>query len=134
MKLRDLNRQRIMEKTVQGEILRYLNTIGKAYRLTAQRRGSPDIVASYKGLFVAFEVKRDGRSATKGFQLHEAAELIKTKAFVFFVVSLEETKTALKVIDSIQSKDFESAFNYAKNFSLIQPIYTELAKVDCVFE
>lgn len=129
---------RALEARIQSSILSYLKTssgVLTAYRLTAQRRGSPDIVASYKGRFIAFEVKRDKKTSAKPrfVQTNEAKILIQTGGFLFFVVDKKETYLALKVVDSVEKQDFTEALRLLQEFSLYQPLRLELAKVENVY-
>ena len=49
--------------TIQGAFVTRVNTMGvwdaakKIYRTSQQRKGTPDIIACYKGWFMSFEVK-----------------------------------------------------------------------------
>jgi penicillin-binding protein-related factor A (putative recombinase) len=49
--------------TIQGAFVTRINTVGiwdaakGVYRTTTQRKGTPDIIACYKGWFMSFEVK-----------------------------------------------------------------------------
>lgn len=116
-----------LERNIQASILNYLNSVSAAYRLTAQRRGSPDIIAVYKGRLVAFEVKREKKSTLKNLQIAEAKRLLRCDAFVFFVASLEEAKTSLSIVDALLSGDIEEAWNLIRTkLRLAQPIAVEI--------
>lgn len=53
-----------LEKNVQDAVIRYLVKVGAWYTKIHQsgrgRRGVPDILACYKGIFIAIEVKGEG--------------------------------------------------------------------------
>lgn len=131
MKLKSSDRTRRLERSAQALILGYLNTVCKAYRLTAQRRGSPDVVAVYKGRFVAFEVKREGKSKSKlkSNQVNELKSLLECDAFAFFVKNLEEVKSSLRIIDLLLDKKLDEAYSIVRtDLSLAQPIIVEMLK------
>lgn len=129
MKLKSYDRTRRLERSAQALILGYLNTVCKAYRLTAQRRGSPDVVAVYKGRFVAFEVKREGKSKLKSNQVNELKSLLECDAFAFFVKNLEEVKSSLRIIDLLLDKKLDEAYSIVRtDLSLAQPIIVEMLK------
>lgn len=52
------------EQQLQKKILNYLNSLPDCWvvkTVTTNKNGTPDILACYKGYFIALEVKRPGR-------------------------------------------------------------------------
>lgn len=66
--------------------------------IVTNRNGVPDIIACINGIFVAFEVKQPGKSATK-LQEWNIDEIQKAGGKAFCVHSLDEVKDALKIIE-----------------------------------
>lgn len=62
------------------------------------RVGVPDLIACYRGFFVAFEVKRPGGKATK-IQEHEIERIKKCGGRAYVVDRSREVEKALNRID-----------------------------------
>jgi hypothetical protein len=65
---------KMLEKDIQTKIIKYLKSIG-AYVIKTQMgiytsAGTPDIIACYKGVFIAFEVKSEKGKTTALQELH----------------------------------------------------------------
>lgn len=88
------------ESKIQGDIIKYLLSI-KAYPIkivTATEAGNPDLIACYKGQFIAIEVKRRGEKAQK-LQLEILRRIIAAGGHGIVVDNLDTLKEWLSYID-----------------------------------
>ena len=69
--------------------------------IVTNRNGVPDILACFKGKFIAFEVKQPGKKATE-LQQYNINEIQKAGGSAYCVHSLDEVKV---IIENIQ-KDY----------------------------
>lgn len=92
------------EASLQTTILRWLRSYGGwwvKFHVSGKysTAGVPDIIGSYKGKFVAFEVKRPGRKLTKLQAVTHDKMKKQGEAYVFVVDSLDKTKELLYRLD-----------------------------------
>jgi Holliday junction resolvase len=68
--------------------------------------GCPDIIACYKGRFLAFEVKRerDGAYGATTKQLHELSRIEKADGISLVVWDVEQVRLVLDDIDSDRTR------------------------------
>lgn len=92
------------ERDIQNRILKALRErggwwvkfhVGPRYSTA----GVPDIIGSYKGLFVGLEVKRPGNALTKLQEATHRKMLLRGEAFVETVHSPDEAMKVLDVLD-----------------------------------
>ena len=87
------------ESVVQSKILKYLNSIG-AYTIktiATNRAGVPDIIACYKGKFVAIECKDEGKLSRLTHLQKQHLSMIKHAGGVSLVADrVESVKRALE--------------------------------------
>jgi len=88
------------ESTIKRGILKYLRgTPGSKWMVSppGSQPGQPDILGSWKGQFIAIEVKRPGGALTK-LQVHELQQWQKAGAIVSVARSIDDIqKTLLKL-------------------------------------
>lgn len=88
------------ESKVQSQIIQYLLSI-RAYPIkliTATEAGNPDIIACYRGQFVAIEVKRKGEKA-KMLQLETLRRIVSAGGHGIVADSLDTVKDWISKID-----------------------------------
>ena len=89
------------EQQIQNKIIKYLKT--KAYVVkivSATKAGAPDILISYKGKFIAFEVKTpDKKNNVSDLQQHNINEIIKNGGLAFVVWELNQVKEIIKGLE-----------------------------------
>ena len=93
----------VKEPSIQAAILKYLNSVQgcKAYNMHGSRwqgSGRPDIIACYRGRFLAIEVKRTGGKITK-LQEYELLTWSYAGAVTAVVTSVEEVREIIKKLD-----------------------------------
>jgi hypothetical protein len=92
------------ESDIQRRILDYINSLekGKAYKvLSANERGCPDILACYKGMFLALEVKQENGKPS-AIQKAQLEKIKWSGGYSGVVYSLDEVKQLISVIDSVK--------------------------------
>lgn len=85
------------ESQIQKQILDYLNSLLYCWAIkviSANERGTPDILCSYNGMFYAFEVKVPTNGLSK-IQEAQHKRIKKAGAKVYIVSSVEEVKATL---------------------------------------
>lgn len=92
-----------LESAITAEIQRYLRKLPgwwgfKVQGGGSQMRGVPDIVGCYRGLFVAFEVKRPVVGRLSDLQAHRIDQIKAVKGHAFVVYGVEDVKKALEVL------------------------------------
>lgn len=92
-----------LESTITAQIQRYLGKLPgwwgfKVQGGGSQMRGVPDIVGCYRGLFVAFEVKRPVVGKLSELQKHRIEQIKSAKGNVYVVYSVEDVKKALDML------------------------------------
>lgn len=94
----------VKESTIQSKIMKYLNSLegckavkfhGGAYG----NRGTPDILASYNGRFLALEVKRPKVGKVTRLQEVQLEQWIESGAEAKIVTSVDEVR---QIITSLQ--------------------------------
>ena len=89
------------EQVIQKSIIKYLKT--KAYVVkivSASKSGVPDILISYKGRFIAFEVKTpDKKNNVSDLQEHNINEIVKNGGLAFDVWELNQVKEIIKGLE-----------------------------------
>lgn len=85
------------ESAVQKKIIDYLHSVGAWTVKTIQcnKAGVPDILACYKGKFIALEVKRDSKSIVSTLQKRTIKQIQRAKGISAVVTSVEEVKDIL---------------------------------------
>lgn len=94
-----------LESTITAEIQRFLGRLPdwwgfKVQGSGSQMRGVPDIVGCYRGLFVAFEVKRPVVGKLSELQKHRIDQIKSAGGQAFVVYGVEDVKQALAVLSS----------------------------------
>src|SRR5690606_6579928 len=92
------------EASLQATILRWLRSHGGwwvKFHVAGKysTAGVPDIIGSYKGRFIAFEVKRPGGKPTPLQEATHKKMREQGKALVFVVDSLDKVKKLLYTLD-----------------------------------
>ena len=91
----------MQEQTIQKSIIKYLKT--KAYVVkivSASKSGVPDILISYNGRFIAFEVKTPNKkNNVSDLQQHNINEIIKNGGLAYVVWELDQVKEIIKGIE-----------------------------------
>lgn len=94
----------VRESRIVERIMSYLRARGafaeKLHGGMLQTTGLPDVVACYRGKFLAIEVKRPGGRATP-MQEHILREIRKAGGFAAVATSVQDVATACDLIDSI---------------------------------
>ena len=90
-----------LESVITKQIQRYLDTLPgwwgfKVQGGSSQMRGVPDIVGCYRGLFVAFEVKRPKVGRLSELQKHRIEQIKNAGGLACVVCSVEDVKQALE--------------------------------------
>lgn len=88
----------MQEKQIQKKIIDYLKSIG-AYvikTVVTSRSGVPDIIACYRGVFLAFEVKKEDGVVSK-LQEYNIQEIKKAGGTCAVVRSLDEVKRIIAI-------------------------------------
>ena len=87
------------EQALQKKILNYLDSIGAwtVKTITTNKNGTSDILACYKGRFIAIEVKRPGllRNVSK-LQQYQINRINEAGGLAFAADSLETVKEIIK--------------------------------------
>lgn len=88
-----------LEKTIKANILKYLNSLPKCYargkHSSPFSKGWPDVMASFYGRTLAFEVKQPGKTATV-LQETELLKWFRAGAITGVVTSVEEVREILR--------------------------------------
>jgi Holliday junction resolvase len=90
----------MLEKDIQSKCLKYLKTqvgIWAVKTITTNKGGVPDILACIEGIFVAFEIKREGEKAT-ALQAYNGNEIIKSGGEWYLVNNFEAFKAIINQI------------------------------------
>lgn len=100
------DRQIPLESTITAEIQRYLSKLPdwwgfKVQGGGSQMRGVPDIVGSYRGLFVGFEVKRPVVGKLSKLQEHRIEQIKSAGGHAFVVYGVEDVKRAFDGLASL---------------------------------
>lgn len=82
------------EQAIQRAIIKYLKTVAYVVKIiSASKSGIPDILISYKGRFIAFEVKTpDKKNNVSDLQQHNINEIIRNGGLAFVVWELNQVK------------------------------------------
>lgn len=89
------------EQNIQSKIIKYLQARG-AYVINvmvASRSGVPDVLACYRGRFIAFEVKRPGQKPS-ALQRENIAMINQAEGMAAVVTSIAEVKAVLDAEDN----------------------------------
>lgn len=94
-----------LESAITADIQRYLARLPdwwgfKVQGGGSQMRGVPDIVGCYRGLFVAFEVKRPVVGKVSELQKHRIDQIKAANGYAFVVYGVEDVKRELAVLAS----------------------------------
>lgn len=89
-----------LESEITKKIQRYLRTVPgwwgfKVLGGAQQKRGVPDIIGCFNGIFVAFEVKRPGVGVVSDLQAHIIEQIKSANGHSFVVYSVDDVKAAL---------------------------------------
>ncbi len=88
-----------LEKEIKQDILEYLNSLPQCYargkHSSPFSKGWPDVMGSFCGRTLAFEVKQPGKDATK-LQEAEQIKWFKAGAIVGIVTSVEDVQRILE--------------------------------------
>lgn len=93
-----------LESAITAQIQRWLKSQAcwwgfKVLGGAQQKRGVPDIVGTWNGSFIAFEVKRPVVGRVSPLQEHVIEEIQKAGGHAFVVRSVEDVKRAIMRID-----------------------------------
>lgn len=86
------------EKNIQRSIRKYLKSLPDCWNCkgdTRDRRGIPDIIVCFCGLFIAFEVKRTDKDEATKIQKYEIGMIKRANGLAFVVSSVDEVKAVL---------------------------------------
>lgn len=94
-----------LEAEITRQIQRYLAGVPdwwgfKVQGSAQQMRGVPDIVGCYRGLFVAFEIKRPNLGKVSKIQHHMIERIKAAKGHAFVVRSVDDVKQVLDMFAS----------------------------------
>jgi Holliday junction resolvase len=94
------------ESQIQAKILKYLNSEDECWAFKAESvvRGVPDIICCYRGLFVAFEVKRAKGGRVSVIQRAIMGKISDASGHASIVSSVKQVQTALDNIDKIREE------------------------------
>ena len=103
-----------LESTITAEIQKWLKRQPswwgfKVMGGAQQKRGVPDIVGCWKGMFVAFEVKRPVVGRVSDLQAHIIDQINSVGGRAFVVYSVEDVKRAIMLLDAdmLAARTFE---------------------------
>jgi len=89
----------MLESKLQAQIIKYLNNVGYVIKvIVGNKKGIPDIIMCYKGLFVAIEVKTTSKPTA--LQTYNMLHITKNKRYSIIAYSLEDVKSLLQRIDN----------------------------------
>ena len=92
------------EQAIQAKIIKFLEKRG-AYVvkvITANKRGVPDIICCYRGVFLGIEVKRpETKKNVSKLQEHNLAKIVEAEGFSCVAWSTDEVDDILDEIDKI---------------------------------
>lgn len=86
------------EQKTQTKIIKYLESIG-AYvvkNISTSRNGVPDIIACYKGQFIAIEVKAKNGKSSK-LQKYNIEKIKQAGGVAFVARSVEDVKERIEI-------------------------------------
>lgn len=91
------------EKTIVNSIMRYLKTLEGCFAFKEHggfygTAGIPDIICSYKGRFIAFEVKTENGKATE-LQKATIEKINKSGGIALIVRSTQDVKDAIRDLE-----------------------------------
>lgn len=94
-----------LESEITKQIQRYLKTVPRwwGYKVQGgaqQKRGVPDIVGCFDGLFVAFEVKRPHVGRVSPLQEHVIEEIKAAKGRAYVVFGVDDVRKVLEWLAS----------------------------------
>lgn len=90
-----------LESAITADIQRYLARVPdwwgfKVQGGGTQMRGVPDIVGCYRGLFVAFEVKRPKVGKLSALQAHRIDQILSAKGHASVVCGVDDVKRVIE--------------------------------------
>lgn len=93
------------ESSIQDAIIEYLKSVGayvvKVHVSSYQSQGTPDILCCYQGIFIGFELKRPGETASE-LQEYRIEQIQRAGGVALVADSLEQVKEVLYDIDRVQ--------------------------------
>lgn len=93
----------LLERTITNRVIKALSARGafviKVHGGDSQRRGLPDLIGCYRGVFFGIEMKRPGNHATP-LQVHVLEQMRDAGAGVAVASSVEQALTVLDGIDT----------------------------------
>lgn len=91
-----------LEKTIQKAVQKYLDSQGVFWYhpSSMHAKGTPDLLACYKGRFVGIELKRPKNSEPTKLQIKKMAKIEESGGVCAVCRSVDEVKEFLKEIDS----------------------------------
>lgn len=88
----------MLERVIQNKIITYLKKVSYVIKVTqASENGVSDVIICYKGLFIAFELKRKGKKATP-LQARNLRQIITNGGLASVARSVEDVKKVLENI------------------------------------
>ncbi len=90
----------MLESKIQAKVVKYLEGIGcKVIKLiVANTSGNADLIICYHGYYVEFEMKQEGKEATK-LQIIKGRQTIESDGQWFCIHSVEEAKLAIEFVN-----------------------------------
>ena len=93
------------ESSIQDTIIEYLKSVGayvvKVHVSSYQSQGTPDILCCYRGIFIGFELKKPGETASD-LQKYRIEQIQRAGGFAYIADSLKRVKEVLYDIDRVQ--------------------------------
>ena len=106
------------EQDYQRKIVKYLEGVG-AYVvkvIASSKKGVPDLLACYKGQFIAVEVKTPTtRTNTSDLQKYNLAKVKEAEGYSLVAVYVEDLFPTLSMIDALHRISCEDAVTLEKN-------------------
>jgi len=99
----------MLESAIQKKVVKWLLSIGcKVIVLkVASKSGNADLVICYRGYYIEFEMKQEGKEATK-LQVLKGRECVNADGQWFTIHSLEEAQEAIEFVEKIYAIKRES--------------------------
>lgn len=95
-----------LEKKTRTKIVKALRSRGGYWQIThgspVVTRGQPDIIGSYKGRYIAFEVKRDASGKPTALQVQRMEEIRRAGGIARLIYSVEQALALIDRIDELQ--------------------------------
>lgn len=95
-----------LESNFQEEVIKYLESKGayvlKTHVSSFQKQGEPDITCCYQGRYLAFELKKDGKSKTSKLQDYKIKQIKLAGGIAKRVDNIKQIEEVLYEISRVQ--------------------------------